>query len=69
MIISQADKARIVVKWLAEQKGVSMAAIGEMVGYNSASAWSQSTKQNDYIAESQRCSRFSIAVFVNAASI
>lgn len=53
MIISQADKARIVVKWLAEQKGVSMAAIGEMVGYNSASAWSQSTIQNGYVADFQ----------------
>ncbi len=41
MVLQQSDKLRIVVKWLAEQKGVSMSKIGEMIGYNSASAFSQ----------------------------
>ena len=41
MVLKQADKARIVVKWVAEQKGVPMSKIGEMVGYSSASAFSQ----------------------------
>ena len=41
MVLKQADKARIVVKWLAEQKGVPMSKIGEMVGYSNASAFSQ----------------------------
>lgn len=41
MVLQQSDKVRVVVKWLAEQKKVSMSQIGEMIGYTSASAFSQ----------------------------
>ena len=41
MELSQSERLRLVVRWLASEKGVNQADIGQMVGYSNRSAFSQ----------------------------
>lgn len=41
MVLSRSDRCRMVVKWLSEQKKMPMSKVGELIGYNNASSFSQ----------------------------
>ncbi len=41
MDLTLADRCRMVVKWIAEQKKITMSQVGELIGYNNASSFSQ----------------------------
>lgn len=40
MVLSQAERARKIVKWYARKNNIPMSRVGEMVGYSNASAFS-----------------------------
>ena len=41
MDLSRSDRCRMAVKWIAEQKKIPMSQVGELIGYNNASSFSQ----------------------------
>lgn len=41
MVLSRSDRCRMVVKWLSEQRKIPMSKVGELIGYNNASSFSQ----------------------------
>ena len=40
-MLNRTERLKITVKWLAEEKGVTLAEIGQMLGYNNRSYFSQ----------------------------
>ncbi len=52
MVLSQAERARIVVKWYAQKEGIPMSKVGETLGYTNASAFSQVLNGKKKIPES-----------------
>lgn len=41
MDLTRSDRCRMAVKWIAEQKKIPMSRVGELIGYNNASSFSQ----------------------------
>ena len=41
MDLTRSDRCRMAVKWIAEQKKIPMSQVGELIGYNNASSFSQ----------------------------
>lgn len=52
MVLSQAERARVVVKWYAQKSGLTMSKVGELLGYTSASAFSQVINGDKRVPES-----------------
>ena len=52
MVLSQAERARVVVKWYAQKHNLPMSKVGELLGYTSASAFSQVINGDKRVPES-----------------